>query len=91
MVPAMVILMKIPMKIAVGTSLSVIIPTAMVGTWKHWGNGGVDWRVALALAPFTMLGGYWGAVLVQGLPAASLKRYFGGFLILMGLYMVARK
>ncbi len=85
MVPAMMFFMKLDIKMAIGTSLAVIIPTAIMGTYKHAGSGNVDWRVAFSLAPTAILGSYGGAWLTKTIPSADLKRIFGGFLVLVGL------
>ena len=91
MVPAMIFLLSPPIrdiKQAVGTSLAVIIPTAMVGSYKHLTQGNVHWPTALALAPMAILGGYTGAWLTTQISAENLKRAFGGFLILVGLRLL---
>lgn len=87
MVPAMVLLLSPPIrdiKQAIGTSLVVIIPTAIVGSLKHFQHGNVDWRTALALVPTAILGSYIGVWLTTQLSAGSLKRVFGGFIIVVG-------
>jgi uncharacterized membrane protein YfcA len=84
MVPAMVFLLEVEIKRAIGTSLGVIIPTALVGTWKHHTKGFVDWTLVLMLAPLAVLGSYWGARLMHGIPDVHLKRVFGVLLILAG-------
>lgn len=94
MVPAMVFFLSPPIrdiKQAIGTSLVVIIPTALIGSAKHLSQGNVDWRTALALAPLAILGGYAGAWLTTHIPAENLKRVFGGFIILVGLRLVCLK
>src|SRR3954470_22519833 len=78
MVPAMTFFMKMDVKLAVGTSLAVIIPTAMMGSYKHFQLGNVDWRVALSLAPMAIVGSYGGAWLTKSIASADLKRTFGG-------------
>jgi uncharacterized membrane protein YfcA len=85
MVPAMIYFMKLDIKLAVGTSLAVIIPTAIMGSFKHFQMGNVDWRVALSLAPMAIVGSYGGAWLTKSIASADLKRAFGGFLVLVGL------
>ena len=85
MVPAMMGLMHVDIKVAVGTSLAVIIPTALMGTWKHNSAGNVDWKIALLLAPMAIIGSYFAAQWVQKIPSAELKRVFGGFIILVGI------
>jgi len=91
MVPAMVFLLSPPVrdiKQAIGTSLVVIIPTALIGSYKHFTQGNVHWRTVLALAPLAILGGYLGAWLTTHIPADHLKRAFGGFLVLVGLRLL---
>jgi uncharacterized membrane protein YfcA len=87
MVPAMMLLLSPPIrdiKQAIGTSLLVIVPTALMGTWKHAQHGNVDWRMALALVPTAIVGGYLGAYFTTLIHADNLKKAFGGFLILVG-------
>ena len=84
MVPAMLMFMGVPIGQAVGTSLAVIIPTALMGTWKHHTHGNVNWPVAASLIPTAIVGGFIGAWLVPKIPAPELKRCFGGFLVLVG-------
>jgi uncharacterized protein len=88
MVPAMFWLLQVPIKTAIGTSLAVIIPTALMGTYKHWGQGNVDWKVALALMPTAVLGGYLGVWLVSMISAEHLRRGFAVFLMLVGLRLL---
>jgi uncharacterized protein len=89
MVPAMVYLMTMDIKLAVGTSLAVIIPTAAIGVFKHQQLGNIDWRVALSLAPTAICGGYLGAWLTREISSANLKRAFGVFLILVGIKLLS--
>lgn len=91
MVPAMTLLLGMDVKRAIGTSLAVIVPTALVGVAKHHDLGHVQWRVALALAPSALVGGFCGAWLTKHLASADLKRLFGGFLILVGLRLLLWK
>lgn len=91
MVPAMVFLMHLPIKEAIGTSLLVIIPTALVGTFKHHLLGQVDWRVALTLAPLAIVGSYFGAWLTGSIPAEILRRLFGAFLLVVSLRLLLMK
>ena len=52
MVPAMLLLLGsqiTDIKQAIGTSLAVIVPTALVGSWKHHTQGNVKWEVMAAL------------------------------------------
>lgn len=89
MIPAMVILLQMDMKRAVGTSLLVIVPTAMVGSFKHFRNGNVDGQLAAMIIPAALLTGYLGAWLTQHVTSGSLRRAFGLFLVGIGIYLVA--
>lgn len=91
MVPAMIFLLKMEPKMAVGTSLAVIIPTAIAGASTHFTMGNVSWKTALLLAPLAIVGSWIGAKLTGPIPADSLKRIFGGFLICIGIYMAISK
>jgi uncharacterized membrane protein YfcA len=88
MVPAMMFFMGMEIKTAVGTSLAVIIPTAISGSCKHYVQGNVHWLTVLALAPMAMVGSVLGAHLTKVIPAGDLKRAFGAFLILVGLRLL---
>jgi uncharacterized protein len=46
-VPAMVVLWGIPPAVAKGTSLAVIIPTSIMGTWRNRHHGNTDMSVAV--------------------------------------------
>lgn len=91
MVPAMVYFLNANIKTAIGTSLIVIIPTAITGSLKHHQIGNIDWRMAAALVPLAMAGGFLGAALTEALPAATLKKMFGGVMILAGAKLLTGK
>jgi uncharacterized membrane protein YfcA len=91
MVPAMTLLLQLPIKTAIGTSLVVIIPTALVGSYKHYTQGNIHWATALSLMPTAIIGGFLGAWLTTQIPAENLKRAFGGFIILVGFRLLLYK
>ena len=91
MVPAMFYLLKVDIKTAIGTSLVVIIPTAIAGALKHQDLSHIDWRVAGSLAPLAVAGGFLGAYLTGQVDAQVLKKIFGGLLVLAGIYTVCFK
>lgn len=94
MVPAMVYLLNPPVKDikqAIGTSLVVIIPTAIMGSYKHYTQGNIEWKTVAALAPLAVAGSYLGAWLTTQIHADNLKRGFGGFLVLVGVKLLMAK
>ncbi len=91
MVPALTLWLRQDIKTAIGTSLAVIVPAACMGVFKHGQFGHVQWRLALAMIPLALAGGYVGAWLAKVTPSATLGRLFGGFLLLVGAYLLLRK
>ena len=87
-IPAMIYLLKMPTHLAMGTSLAVIIPLALTGTYKHLMNHNVDIRVAVALAIGGIVFAYIGAWLQPRIPDLMLKRIFGAFIIILGINLV---
>lgn len=87
MIPAMNLIAGIPIKTAIGTSLAVIIPTALVGVGEHHRNGNVDWRIALWIAGTAIIGGYLGARFAGTLSPMMLKRAFGLLMVVVGFRM----
>jgi hypothetical protein len=88
MVPAMMYFLGLPVKTAIGTSLMVIIPVAVSGSYKHFVQGNLDWRTAVSIAPMAIVGGYTGAWLTSVLADATLKRLFGAVLVVVGLRLL---
>jgi len=88
MVPAMMFFMNMDIKAAVGTSLVVIVPTAIAGSVKHYQLGNIHWATALSLIPATMVASYAGAWLTHVVASQSLKRAFGAFIILAGIKLL---
>jgi hypothetical protein len=89
MVPAIIFIWQKEPKVAVATSLAVMIPGALAGVARHhFTYGVVDWRIAAGLAVGTVLGSFAiGAPLANYLPAETLKKGFGVLLVVSGLKM----
>lgn len=87
MIPCMVMVLGIPMQTAVGVSLAVIIPTAVMGCLRHHALGNVDWSVFLPLALGAVVGALLGVEIVRLVPAEIAKRIFGILLVVVGLQM----
>jgi uncharacterized membrane protein YfcA len=91
MVPAMVYFLSPPIrdiKQAIGTSLVVIIPTAIMGSFKHYHHGNIEWRTVAGLVPLALAGSYLGAWLTTQISADGLKRAFGAFIIVVGVKLL---
>lgn len=91
MVPAMMFLLKLDIKLAIGTSLAVMVPSACMGALKHAHLGHVNGRLALAIIPVAIATAFAGAWLTQHLSSETLRRAFGGLLILVGFRLLLGK
>ena len=86
-IPAMGVSPDIAIRVAFGTSLLVILPTAISGTWRHNKEKAVHWKTALVLGPCALVGGLVGATLTARLPAEILEIGFGGLVLAIALWM----
>lgn len=85
LVPMFLMILGLPMKEAVGTSLVCLVAYGMVGAGQHLMYGNVRWRVFALVVPLGLLGSYFGAYLAEHVPATPLKRALGFLLLLVGL------
>lgn len=84
MVPFIVLVLEQSQHVAEGTSLLVIIPTAIAGVIVHRRSGFVDFGTAMSLAATGVIGAVVGAKLALAMAPDSLKVAFGLFTILVG-------
>ena len=83
-VPALVILGRVPMKAAVGTSLLVIALNSTSGFLGHYGREVVPWGFVVRFTSVAMLGILAGTALVHHIPTRALKRAFAFLLVVIG-------
>lgn len=88
--PVMNLLMRIPLKVATGTSNFMIGVTATSAAFVRYANGDVDPLIAVPTALFVFLGAKVGAWLVPRTPNARLKQIFGWVAIAIALLMIMR-
>lgn len=87
-VPALVLLARLPMKDAVGTSLAIIVMNTVAGFGGYVGTVAIDWAL---LVPFMMLavaGIVIGTRLVGRVPAMALRRAFAVVLVAVGVLVL---
>jgi uncharacterized membrane protein YfcA len=88
-IPALVLLAGLPMKTAVGTSLALIALKSIIGFSGDLTSGlAPDWLLLLSFTSVAILGILLGARWVPNVPASTLKRGFGVFLILIAISMI---
>ncbi|MDH3207232.1 MAG: sulfite exporter TauE/SafE family protein [Gemmatimonadota bacterium] len=83
-VPALALLAKVPMRVAVGTSLAVIALNGAVGFAGYLGQVEVPWLFMGAFAAVATVGALGGSRLGRFVPPHALRRSFAVLLIVMG-------
>jgi hypothetical protein len=87
-VPALVLLAKVPMKEAVGTSLLVIALNSFAGFAGYLGEVSFQWGLMVLFAALAVAGSFAGTYLVRFVPQGALKRSFAVFLIIMAVFIL---
>lgn len=90
MVPALVVVFGFEQHVAQGTSLAVILPTAVVATIGHARHGRVAWRTAAPLAIAGVIGALIGARIALSLDDDLLRRLFAMLLTVLAIRMAVR-
>ena len=90
-VPALVLLIGMPMKQAVGTSLAVIAMNAAAGFAGHAGLVSVRWDLVLLFAAVAAAGVIAGQRAVRFVPQRTLQRAFGVFLLAVAASMLVQE
>ena len=89
-VPALVLLARVPMRQAVGTSLLVIAMNSASGFVGYLGTVDLDWGFLAGFTAAAVAGALVGTALVARVPQPALKRGFAVFLLAMGGFVLYR-
>ncbi len=87
LVPLFLYLLKMDIHVATGTSLAVIIPTALFGALNHANSGQVNWKIAAVVAVFCVLGSFIGVRMNVALPSYVLQKVFSVFLLVISIQL----
>lgn len=88
-IPALVLLVGMPMKRAVGTSLFIIAAKSLIGfigDLQHQTQ--MDWRLLLTVVAIAVGGLFLGVMLSKRTPESTLKKGFGWFVLVMGIFIL---
>lgn len=91
LIPALVVLMKLPMKKAIGTSLLIIALNSLIGFTGDIGRHYIDWRLILAVTAIAIVGIFIGVYFNRKVHGKQLKKAFGWFILVMGIYIICRE
>ena len=90
-IPALVLLAKLPMKKAVATSLLIIAVKSLIGFMGDIQNLDIDWVFLLIFTAISVLGIFIGIRLNSFIDGKKLKKLFGWFVLIMGVYIIYRE
>ncbi len=83
-VPALMLLVKLPPHTASGTSLaSLLLPVGLLGAMEYYRRGQVNIPYAVILSAGLFVGAFVGAHLAGEVSDVALKRAFGGLLLIV--------
>jgi uncharacterized membrane protein YfcA len=90
-IPALVLLVKLPMKTAVGTSLLIIAINSVFGFLFSFKQFEYDWTLLILFTLIAIVGILIGNKLSDKLPSEILKKGFGWFVLVMGIYIIIKE
>lgn len=92
-IPALVMLGKLPMKQAIGTSLFIIALKSLIGFLGDLSQEGqlIDWQLLLVVTGLAIIGIFIGNRLSNKIEGEKLKKGFGWFVLVMGVYIFLKE
>lgn len=90
-IPALVLLAKLPMKMAVGTSLLIIAAKSLIGFLGDLSTQTIDWQLLLIFTGLSIIGIFIGSALSKKINEKVLKTGFGWFVLIMGIYIITKE
>lgn len=91
LIPALVFLMKLPMKEAIGTSLLIIALNSLIGFLGDIGRHAIDWSFITIVSAIAIAGIFIGGYFNKKVNADRLKKGFGWFVLVMGIYIIVKE
>lgn len=92
MVPLFILFLGFTQHQAQGLSLAVLLPpVTFLAVYNYHQAGVIDWRYALIVALVFVIGGFIGSKVALSLDQQTLKKVFGGILMLIALKLVLGK
>ncbi|PKD19104.1 permease [Salegentibacter salinarum] len=90
-IPALVLLAKLPMKKAVATSLLIIAVKSLIGFIGDVENLEIDWVFLMIFTGLSIAGIFLGGYLNKFIDGGKLKKGFGWFVLVMGIYIIGKE
>jgi uncharacterized membrane protein YfcA len=90
-IPALVMLSKLSMKQAIGTSLLIIAAKSLIGFTGDLGHQMIDWKLLLTVTGLAIIGIFFGDIVSKKVDGNKLKVGFGWFVLIMGIYILVQQ
>ncbi|TDE13290.1 MULTISPECIES: sulfite exporter TauE/SafE family protein [Dyadobacter] len=91
LIPTLVLLLGMPMKKAVGTSLLIIALNSLIGFAGDIGHFEIDWPFLLRITGIAIAGILFGGMISKYINSDQLKKGFGWFILVMGIYIITHE
>ena len=91
LIPALVLIFKMPMKQAIGTSLLIIALNSLIGFTGDIGHFIMDWKFLGIITLIAIAGIFAGGFLTRKIEGDKLKKAFGWFVLVMGMYILIKE
>lgn len=90
-IPALIFILKMPMKEAVGTSLLIIALNSLIGFTGDLGHFTIDWKLLIFITLISIAGIFIGGYIAKKIEGDKLKKVFGWFVLNMGVYILIKE
>jgi uncharacterized protein len=90
-IPALVLLAKLPMKKAVATSLLIIAVKSLIGFIGDIETMELDWTFLMVISLLSIIGIFAGVKLSRKIDGKKLKKAFGWFVFIMAIYILLKE
>lgn len=91
LIPALVFLLKVPMKEAIATSLVIIAINSLFGFISDLGHLSINWEFLIRITAIAVAGLFAGNRLSKDISGENLKKGFGWFVLFMGIYIIFKE
>lgn len=90
-IPTLVFFANLPMKKAIGTSLTIIACQSLIGFTGDLSHQEIDWKLLLSFSSVSIIGIFIGMKLSKKIMDGNLRRIFGWFILAMSIYIIIKE
>ncbi|KAB3535934.1 sulfite exporter TauE/SafE family protein [Alkaliphilus pronyensis] len=86
LIPGLIFITNLSQQTIQSVNLISFLPVASIALYIHTKNKNVNYRIAIPIVVFGLLGAWLGSSIALKIPSNSLRKLFGIFLLIMGVY-----